>query len=110
MKLQTVKNIYASLNAKNFGGVLTMPRIGFIRSIHKDGGFNGQEMLFSLVKTDYPIRGFEAVTELVYHEMIHQYVDDFLCVVDSHDHGETFKKNYNKFSFGIKKDPNYEYV
>ena len=104
MKLNTVKNIYRKLNALNFGGVLTEARIGFSRTKNNDAHYDGNSIEFNLAD----VVGFNAVTELVYHEMIHQYIDQFLNLTVENDHGKEFKKQYNKFSFNIVKDANYE--
>ena len=106
MKLETVKKIYRTLNAKNFGGVLTEIRLSFSRTTENHAHYDGQSIEFNLVDT----KGFSAVTELVYHEMIHQYIDEFLELKVKEDHGKEFKKQYNKFSQGITLDPEYCYV
>lgn len=105
MKLNTIKTIYQELNALNFGNVLVMPMILFTRSRDHDGSYDGAFMTFNLADT----KGFEAARELVYHEMIHQYVDEFLGIKDTCHHGREFKKNYNRFSFNIAMDRNYCY-
>ena len=104
MKLQTVKEIYRQLNTLNFGDVLEQPIIKFTRSRFNDGTYNRQTMQFNLAD----ITGFDAVRETVYHEMIHQYIDEFLSLDTWVDHGKDFKQEYNKFAFGIIKDKKYE--
>jgi hypothetical protein len=93
LKLETVKKIYLALNAKNFGGVLDMPRILFSRSLDFHGQHSGDILEFNLEG----IKGYFAVRELVFHEMVHQYVDEFLQLEDTNDHGKIFVKTYNKF-------------
>ena len=105
MKLVTVKAIYRKLNTLNFGGVLTMPTIKFNRCRTKDGFYDIDTMQFNLADT----KGFNAVTELIYHEMIHQYIDTFLKLEVIDDHGKEFKKHYNKFSFNVSTDMGYCY-
>ena len=105
MKLNTVKAIYSKLNAFNFGGVLEMPIIKFNRSRAHHGHYDVQSIQFNLADT----KGFIAVTELIYHEMIHQYIDEFLILNVSDDHGKEFRKQYNKFSFNVSMDKEYRY-
>jgi len=104
MKLATVKRVYGELNALNFGGVLTMPRISFTRCSYVDGCYVGDAMEFNLNDTS----GLVELAELVYHEMVHQYIAEFLGIVNWDNHNSTFVKMYNKFSHGIEKDKNYE--
>lgn len=103
MRLLTVKKIYDRLNKKNFGGVLKRPMIKFSRSNDNHGFYAGHYMAFNLVD----VKGWKAVTELVYHEMIHQYIDEYLNIKCEDDHGKEFKKQYNKFCFGITGDSDY---
>ena len=105
MKLITIKLIWRVLNANNFGGVLVEPRIGFSRTRRVDGFWEsaGRFMMFNLTDT----KGFVSVIELVYHEMIHQYIDEFLNLTVEDDHGKEFKRQYNKFARGIVRDVNY---
>lgn len=93
MKLNTVKKLYAELNARNFGGVLETPRIHFSRTRLCDAFYwhNGLGLNLETVK------GFDAVRELLFHEMCHQYVHEFLGLETVPDHGRDFKKTYNKF-------------
>ena len=104
MKLATVINIYRKLNDRNFGGVLEQPVIGFTRSSVHHAYFDRASIRVNLIDT----KGIDAVTELVYHEMVHQYIDEFLGIKIKDDHGKEFKRQYNKFSFGIVKDKNYD--
>ena len=103
MKLATVKSTYRKLNARNFGGVLVMPRILFSRSLDFDGQHSGAILEFSL----RDVTGLDELRELVYHEQCHQYVDEFLRVEDNAHHGRIFVKTYNKFCNGITTDKDY---
>lgn len=102
MKLATVIKIYDRLNAHNFGGVMNRPVILFSRTKTLDGFYDGMTMQFNLADT----KGYVAVTELIYHEMVHQYVQEFL-ELDQVNHGNRFKQEYRKFSFGVTTDVNY---
>lgn len=103
MKLATVKRVYQQINARNFGGVLTMPRILFSRSLDFDAQHSGAVIEFNL----RDVTGIAELCELVFHEQCHQYVDDFLQVEDDAHHGHEFVQAYNKFSFGIVTDKDY---
>lgn len=106
MKLETVKRIYRELNARNFGGVLEEPRIYFCRSNNMDAHYSSRGLGFNLADT----KGLFAVRELVYHEMLHQYIDEFLELETLDDHGKEFKKQYNKFlTADFFHDPDYHY-
>ena len=106
MKLATVKRLYRGLNEKNFGGVLFEPVIRFSRTTRLDGFYEPPLMAFNLKDT----KGYYAVRELIYHEMVHQYVDEFLGVEDTNHHGVIFKQTYNKFwSDNMVPDLNYHY-
>lgn len=105
MKLNTVKAIYSKLNNLNFGSVLEMPIIKFTRSKVNHGYYDVQSITVNLADTV----GVVAVTELIYHEMIHQYISEFLKLETSDDHGKEFKKQYNKFSFNVSMDEAYSY-
>ena len=104
MKLRTVIQIYEELNKRNFGDVLEIPCILFSRSRSVDGYYDVNSMAFNL--TD--VKGFNAVKELIYHEMIHQYIHEFLKLKTVPDHGKEFKKTYCKFhTFDFDFDFNY---
>ena len=80
-----------------------MPLIGFSRSSVHHAYYDRQSIRLNLAD----MVGFEVVTEAIYHEMIHQYIDEFLGLTVSDDHGKEFKKQYNKFSSGIQMDKTY---
>ena len=102
MKHKTIVRIWTILNITNFGNALERPVIRFSRNKRHDGSYNGRVMWFNLADT----KGFADVIELVYHEMVHQYIYDVLDL--EHDHCEIFRHNYWKFlTPDIKADPNY---
>jgi predicted SprT family Zn-dependent metalloprotease len=102
MKFKTVVRIWEILNITNFGASLERPVIKFNRSRRHDGSYDGNTMRFNLADT----KGFAAVVELVYHEMVHQYIYDVLDI--EHDHGPVFQEHYRKFlTDDIQADPHY---
>jgi predicted SprT family Zn-dependent metalloprotease len=95
MKLKTVKSIYTNLIAKNFGGVISPAHIRFTRARQIDGYYEGRANIIRFNLDD--TKGIDLVTELVFHELCHQYIDQFLHVADYDNHNALFRKTYNKF-------------
>ena len=99
MKLLTIKNIYRQLNARNFGGVLVEPTILCRRWRNALGQFvdsgNGPStMEFNPVH----LEGLSHARAVVYHEMVHQYLHEFLQVEEENHHGPIFWKHYTMFA------------
>lgn len=44
------------------------------------------------------IKGIDFARTIVYHEMIHQYVEEFLELDESDHHGNIFWRNYRLFA------------
>ena len=44
------------------------------------------------------ITGMGHARSVVYHEMVHQYVEEFLGLDEFNDHGKVFWNNYKKFA------------
>ena len=102
MKLATVKRIWQELNARNFGGVLCAPRIRWNRH-HKHAGKFGNGFMY--IARDICI---VEMRETVYHEMCHQYIDEFLNIDEEPEHNGLFRKTYTKFlSNDIERDADY---
>ena len=100
MKRNTVIGAYEKLNARNFGGVLNMPRIAMTRCRTVHAQYTGDAIEFNLADTS----GIFALYELVFHEMCHQYIAEFLGVENWDNHNSTFVKTYRKFCAGIMTD------
>jgi hypothetical protein len=92
MKLSGYKKIWKDLNARNFGGVLVMPDMKLSRNRRQHGAYNHQYMIFAKNPNCYWI-----AKETVYHEMVHQYICEFLGREDYHYHRGIFRKTYSKF-------------
>lgn len=100
MKLRTLKNKYDELNALVFAGVLTRPRMLNTRARH--------------LYASYSIEAFEALMhfnlkhlrgiweKVLYHEMIHQYVEEYLGIEEEDHHGDEFWRNYRIFNPGYE--------
>lgn len=96
MKRQSFISLWRELNARNFGGVLTLPRIfasrtRFAYAIYSaDDGEHGFIFYARTLK-------FSDARETVYHEMIHQYMNEYLHSNRWYKHGREFRKQYTKF-------------
>ena len=98
MKLATIKRIYDELNAAQFANVLTRPYFYATRNDREYASYVACDPLPSeIFFHTRAIKGYWA-RSLVYHEMIHQYIEEFLQVTEREHHGPTFWKNYRKFA------------
>lgn len=98
MKLATLKRIYDELNASQFAGLLDRPRFFGIRN-------NREYASYVAVADDTSIMFYHNAAikghwarSIVYHEMTHQYVEEFLGIDEADHHGPVFWKNYRKFA------------
>ena len=102
MKLNTIKNIWQELNARNFGGVLAAPRIRWHRHHSEAAKYNG---VVIFVSRGMPI---SETRETLYHEMVHQYIAEFLEIDETPHHNGLFRKTYTKFlTDDIERDSDY---
>lgn len=99
MKRQTLINIYREFNTRNFGGVLVEPGIFALRWKDDLGQFvtstNGSNRMEFNPNN---IKGIPHARAVVYHEMIHQYVEEFLGLDEVNHHGSIFWRNYKMFA------------
>ena len=94
MKRQAIIEIWKDLNARTFGGVLTMPRILCTRNDREYASYVEPGIMYF---TNKAIRKHWA-RSIVYHEMTHQYIAEFLGIYDEEGHGRLFWKHYRKFA------------
>ena len=92
MKYRTVSNLFDSINARNFGDVLERPVIRFTRSLDTDGSHNGQVLQFNPAA----ITGIAQAKELLFHEMLHDYIDSYIAWPDTSEHGVLFHFYYRE--------------
>jgi hypothetical protein len=97
VKLRTLINVWGQLNAEVFAGVLYPPCFYSTRSRNNFAGYAAgidceSDMYFNLKH----ILG-RLARSTVYHEMIHQYVEEYLGIEEENDHGPIFLKQYDKF-------------
>jgi len=96
MNLRTFKNIWEQLNNEVFSGLLFPPRFYRTRSNYSYAtyvaGIDCESDMY--YHRDIPGRLGRST---VYHEMIHQYVEEFLGLDEVDHHGPIFLKQYNKF-------------
>ena len=99
MKLQTLIEIYHAFNAEIFGNVLHSPAFFATRARGEyasyEAGLHGG--LSVIWFNSREIKGHWA-RSIVFHEMIHQYLEEFLQVEESDHHGPKFWKEYRKFA------------
>ncbi|MBW2647683.1 MAG: hypothetical protein JRE23_16210 [Deltaproteobacteria bacterium] len=99
MKFNTVIIAYQELNARNFGGVLRQPIIVSLR--HRG---HHAAVVSSTNKATYLTvnpKDFDSVLHMrsvIYHEMTHQYVEEFLGIDEEEEHGPIFWRNYRMFA------------
>jgi hypothetical protein len=103
MKLKTCINLYEVLNANIFANVLYRPKFWATRARYEyasyeawqdiHGGPNLQGVIYCNLKH---LNG-NNLLEIIYHEMIHQYVEEFLEVEEEDHHGEIFRRNHDLF-------------
>ena len=99
MKLATIKYLYAELNARNFGGVLIQPVILVRRWRNALGQFVNSGNAPSRIEFNPEhLEGISHARAVIYHEMIHQYLHEFLDVEEKDDHGPIFWKHYTMFA------------
>lgn len=97
MKLSTMIDFYNTFNRDIFGGVLTPPRFRATRVSDTYGqywfdGFRG--------RIDFNLRlisGMSHGRAVVYHEMIHQYIEEILGTEETDDHGPLYWSVYCYF-------------
>jgi len=97
MKLNTIKKIYDELNAQAFANVLTMPRIFATRSEDHWACYHGVEGDPRMYFNNRAIKA-DVARSLVYHEMTHQYLEEFLGIDEADHHGPEFWRNYKMFA------------
>src|SRR5210317_1897238 len=100
MKLKTLKNKYDELNTSVFAGVLTRPlmlntRASWLYACYSIAGY--QSIIHFNLK-HLRNKGFK----VLYHEMIHQYVEEYLGIEEEDHHGEEFWRNYRLFNPGYE--------
>lgn len=98
MKLATIRRIYDELNESQFAGLLERPRFFGTRNNREYASYVACDPLPSIMfYHNAAIAGYWA-RSIVYHEMTHQYVEEFLGIEESDHHGPVFWKNYRKFA------------
>lgn len=98
MKLRTLINIWETLNAEIFADVLDRPFIRNTRSSGEYASYLASEYYGSTLFFNAAIIKGHWARSIVYHEMIHQYVEEFLNVSEENHHGEIFWRNYKIFA------------
>lgn len=99
MKLKTIINIYRDFNARVFASVLREPRILAKRWRNAHAQYvtcnNGPSRLEF---NPDGLEGIDHARAVVYHEMVHQYVEEYLKLDEDDHHGPIFWRNYKLFA------------
>lgn len=98
MKLLTIKLIYNELNKSHFCSALEMPTILIKRWRNTYAQHvvrvNGPYRLeFNLRRLKYP-----RARSIIFHEMVHQYIEEILDIQEDNAHGEIFWAVYKWFA------------
>ena len=99
MKFNTVIIAYQELNARNFGGVLRQRIIVSLRHRGHHAAYvtsTNKAPYFTVNQKD-----FDSVAQMrsaMYHEMTHQYLEEFLGIDEENHHGSVFWKHYRMFA------------
>jgi len=97
VKLRTAKRIYDAINAKNFGGVLHRPR--FLNT-HSRSTYAAYEWTdrYSMIHVNLKTLRWYNAYSIIFHEMIHQYLEEFLGIDEGTHHGFRFWQESKKFA------------
>jgi hypothetical protein len=99
MKLNTARTTYDKFNAEIFSNLLVRPVFRRTRARYEYAsyvpGFNVYYPSIIFINLNH-VNG-NNVRSIIYHEMIHQYVEEFLRVEESDHHGPEFWRNYRLF-------------
>ena len=103
MKWKTLVKTWHDLNRQIFDGQLTVPHFSYTQSNWRDGGFTidnrgRPHMDFSPLD----LRGISQARALIYHEMIHQFLDFEMGIDEGAHHGPLFWYYYKIFATGKK--------
>lgn len=97
MKYKTFINIYNALNTSVFNDLLIRPTILFTRMRGAHAQYvNTQNSRLEFNPVD--IKGLGLATAIIYHEMIHQYIEEILDLEEENHHGPIFWQYYEYFS------------
>ena len=98
MKRRTLIEIYDEFNSTIFADLLVRPEFRITRARGEYASYQeGLSVPSTIHFNARAIKGHWA-RSIVYHEMIHQYVAEFLGIEEYDHHGPVFWKNYRKFA------------
>ena len=101
MKFKTAIKVYKELNEKIFDNVLFIPLFATTRRRYEYASYEAWEVEYwykpSLIRLNLKNLNASNIVETIYHEMIHQYIEEFLNLTEEDHHGEIFQRNYNLF-------------
>ena len=97
MKLRTIVNLYDSLNTGVFADALLRPRILGIRNNREYASYVWQRTNRYIYVSLDSVKGMKMASALMFHEMVHQYVEEVLQVRETNPHGPIFWQTYLEF-------------
>jgi hypothetical protein len=89
--LLAVLRTWHNLNYSHFGDALRPPQFAFIDGGQLLGRWHGSTRCIELSRALVREHGWGVMTEVLRHEMAHQYVDEVLKVKDETSHGPAFR-------------------
>jgi hypothetical protein len=101
MKLRTLISVWEHLNSSVFAGVLTRPRFLVTRNEREYASYQWAEKESIIYFNSRHIRGFRHALAIVFHEMVHQYVEEYLGIEEEDHHGDEFWRNHRIFNPGL---------
>ena len=97
MKLKEIRKIWNELNNTVFANVLYEPKFFDTRNMRDYAQYQAMPAQSEIYFNCKHIRTIWG-RSIVYHEMIHQYIEEYLCIEEKNHHGNIFWKNYKKFA------------
>ena len=99
MRLNTIKRLYDDLNVTCYDSRLDRPTIlrSRTRSVHAHYNYGGNMPAY-MAFNPADDKGLRAMRATVYHEMVHQYLDEVLGIEEDKMHGDVFWLAYFTFA------------
>ena len=98
MKLRTAIEMYDELNETAFAGLLYRPLFFDTRNRYTYAAYEAGITVPSAIYVNCRMIFGWLARSIIYHEMIHQYVEEYLGVYEDDHHGAEFWRNYRLFA------------
>src|SRR5690606_39520526 len=100
--LRAVRRSYDDINGTHFRWALRAPSFELVDSRSRLGRWVGDLRLIELSRPLLLEHGWGVLVEVLKHEMVHQYVEEVLGVVDESSHGPVFRKVCTDHGFDFR--------